>query len=84
MEKVILGSLENEGFEVVLRGGRHYVRYDAGTHMVALREDEISESELGTFSKGGDFVTQALFSIQHRIKQAGGNPYEQNWAPKNV
>ena len=38
--------------EVVLRGGRYFVRYDAGAHCDAWREDEISEQEFVRLKMG--------------------------------
>ena len=36
---------DNEGVVVLKDGSKYYVRYDAGAHQVAMREDENSEDE---------------------------------------
>ena len=39
------GNLQEIGVEVVEREGRLFIRYDAGAHQVAWREDEIDTDE---------------------------------------
>ena len=39
METVIYGNLQSEALEVILREGRYFLRYDAGAHQMAWRED---------------------------------------------
>lgn len=82
-ERVVLGHLANEGLEVVRRDGRCFVRYDAGAHQVAWREDEISENELAAIKSGQQGERRAIFSLQERLSAAGVNPYESNWKPES-
>ena len=84
MVKIVFGSLRDEGLEVVLREGRHYVRYDAGAHVIVWREDEITDSELQAIMQGGEQAHKAMLQMQRRLEQSGVNPYVQNWAPQNV
>ncbi len=80
MEKSVYGNLQSEGLEVVARDGRHFVRYDAGAHQAAWREDELTELELASIKLGGSVQQQAMFDLQRRLEQSGINPYLQNWA----
>jgi hypothetical protein len=79
MEKIIHGNLREQGLEVVSRSGRTFVRYDAGAHVIAWREDEISESELKSIKAGGDIANEAMFSLQRRLQNGGIDPYVSNW-----
>lgn len=60
------------------RGGRFFVRYDAGSHQVVLREDEISEKEVREGSMSEDAAIKMLFALQNRLIHAGINPYASN------
>lgn len=84
MEKIVYGNLDSHGIEVVMRQERYFVRYDAGAHVVAWREDEITESEFQLLSAGGNSELKAMFQIQRRLEQSGVNPYVQNWAPQRA
>jgi len=81
MEEVVFGNLELEGLEIVSRSGRYFVRYDAGSHNVAWREDEITELEVASIRSGRAAEHEAILSLQKRLEATGINPYEQNWAP---
>lgn len=81
MDTVVHGSLAEEGLEVVLRGGRYFVRYDAGTHAVQWREDEISPQELERLRLGGEDEYRVIIELQKRLEAVGENPYQQNWGP---
>jgi hypothetical protein len=81
MELAIYGSLRDQGLEVIKRNDRYFLRYDAGAHMSAWREDEISESEFESISLGGESEKMTILEIQRRIKQSGFDPNQQNWSP---
>jgi len=81
MEEVIFGSLESGGLEIICRGGQYFVRYDAGAHMVAWREDEISEREVALIRSGIAAEYEVILGLQQRLEVTGANPYEQNWVP---
>ena len=83
METVIYGSLQTQGLEVVARDSRLYVRYDAGAHQIAWREDEITDEEFRRLKHGGAAEHDVLIELQARISAAGGDPYRQNWTPRN-
>jgi hypothetical protein len=84
MENRIFGNLAQEGLEVVERDGRYFVRYDAGAHQVAWREDEITAQEFMQLksSQAGEY--QAIIALQRRLQLQGIDPYQKNWEPGSV
>lgn len=64
--------------EVWSRGGRFYVRYDAGAHQVVMREDEISEDDAMQATQGIQAAMKVLFALQHALLEMGINPYVSN------
>lgn len=81
MEAIVYGNLKSEGIEVVSREGRHFVRYDAGAHVVAWREDEVTPQEFAAIAQGGASEHQAILAVQRRLELSGVDPYRQNWTP---
>lgn len=69
---------DDGGVAVLKDGSKYYVRYDAGAHQVAIREDEISEDEAKQVMAGEAEATQVLFAVQRRLTLAGVNPYVSN------
>ena len=82
VENVVYGDLRGSGLEVVVRDGRYFVRYDAGAHAVAWREDELTEQEFAAVKLGGEAEHKAILSMQRRLESAGIEPYRQNWTPR--
>lgn len=82
MEKILCGRLDEQAFEVTERSGRYFVRYDAGAHQIAWREDEITDAELALVESGPEGVSRALLALQQRLAAAGVDPYRSNWSPK--
>lgn len=68
----------DENLSVFKRLGRFFIRYDAGSHQVEIREDEISENEaeIAASSEGG--ATKVLFALQKRLLDKGVDPYKSN------
>ncbi|MGY2257819.1 hypothetical protein [Pseudomonas sp. SDO55104_S430] len=64
--------------EIWARGDRFFVRYDAGSHQVAMREDEISEQEAKNASVSADAAMKMLFILQRRLIDAEVDPYISN------
>lgn len=58
--------------------GRFYALYDAGSHQVVMRRDEITEEEAKLACSGERGATQMLSSLQRRLEQAGMDPYSSN------
>ena len=84
MESIVYGNFNAEGVEVIERGGKHFVRYDAGSHQVALREDEITVFEFAQIKDGGKSQIDVLIQIQKRLAASGVNAYQQNWFPEQT
>jgi len=81
LEKKLFGLvLSTNGVEVVLRDGQYFIRYDAGAHQVAWREDEISAEQAGQVQSGKIGVSQVLAELQCRL---GTDAYISNWNPEN-
>lgn len=72
-------EIYNDGDLVVFRrNARLYIRYDAGSHQIAIREDEISTEEANLVMKSQEEATKVLFALQKRLEQAGLDPYISN------
>lgn len=69
---------DEDGLVVSKRGVKFYVKYDAGAHQIAMREDEISEEEARRVMTDPTEATKVLFELQKRLTQAGINPYAAN------
>lgn len=69
---------DDGSLEIIVKSGRYYLRYDAGAHQVAIREDEISKAEAEQVMSSEDEATKVLFSLQRRLEEAGVKPYESN------
>lgn len=72
-------KLYDDGFLVIFeRDSILFIRYDAGSHQIAMREDEISEAEASLVMQGEKEATKVLFALQERLTKAGIDPYESN------
>ena len=69
---------DDEGITLLKDGSKYYIRYDAGAHQIAIREDEISENEAKQVMAGTAEATQVLFAVQRRLKAASIDPYFSN------
>ena len=81
MEQRVHGDQARQGLEVVSRDGRHFLRYDAGAHQSAWREDEITAEEFAQLRRGPNGEHQTVLDVQRRLQQAGIDPYRPNWTP---
>jgi hypothetical protein len=70
--------------QIFRRGDRFFVRYDAGAHQIAMREDEISEAELGQAMLGREHALQMIFNLENRLVKSGENPYVSNLVKKSA
>ncbi|BBF80610.1 MULTISPECIES: hypothetical protein [Asticcacaulis] len=75
MDKLLF---ELADLQIWRRGNRYFVRYDAGSHQVVIREDEISETEAREGMKSGVAAVKMLHAVQDRLIQQGINPYTSN------
>lgn len=69
---------ETIGLEIWKREGRYFIRYDAGGHQIAIREDGISEEEAGQAMMDEASATKVLFAVQSRLRRAGIDPHVAN------
>jgi hypothetical protein len=81
METRVFGDLQRNGLEVVSRQGRYFVRYDAGAHQVAWREDVITQDEFASLSSSSENERSVILALQERLSGAGIDPYKPNWLP---
>lgn len=77
-EKLFGLELRKDYLEVVRRGGRFFVRYDAGAHQMAWREDEISEQEAMSIGSGRAGEYDVIVRLQRRL---GLDANTSNWLP---
>nr|WP_315447757.1 hypothetical protein [uncultured Pseudomonas sp.] len=64
--------------EICRRHERYFIKYDAGSHVDVMREDEISEPEALTAAMGEEAVMKLLFELQERLIREGVDPYVSN------
>jgi hypothetical protein len=69
---------DNDGLQIRQHGSKFYLRYDAGAHWVAIREDEISKDEATQVMTGSAEATNVLFGLQKRLTLSGINPHVSN------
>ncbi|WP_457447980.1 hypothetical protein [Roseateles sp. P5_E4] len=81
METRVYGDLNAEGLEVVCRAERYFVRYDAGAHQMAWREDEITLDEFNRLRVNRTEEYEVIIELQRRIRSQGNDPNCQNWVP---
>ncbi|TPG72824.1 hypothetical protein [Pseudomonas mandelii] len=75
MDKLIF---QLSDMEIWARGDRFFVRYDAGSHQIVMREDEISEQDVQEALLSNESAMKMLFALQKRLIQAGIDPYVSN------
>ena len=63
------------------KNDKFYIRYDAGSHQVVWREDEITKNEVMIIIKNNSETERILFKVQKRIIENGENPHVSNWTP---
>jgi hypothetical protein len=71
-------ELDKGNLEVVRRGDRYFVRYDAGAHQMAWREDEINEQDAMTVGSGEAGEYDVIVRLQTRLGLDAGTS---NWQP---
>jgi hypothetical protein len=58
--------------------GRFFALYDAGSHQVAMRKDELTKAEADRATQSREDAIQVLFDLQKRLLAAGVDPYVSN------
>lgn len=69
---------EEDYLRVFKRLGRFFIRYDAGAHQIAIREDEISEAEARVAAASSEGATTVLLALQRRLLERGVDAYRPN------
>ena len=69
---------DSDGIQVLRDGDACWIRYDAGAHQIAMREDAISEAEATLAMSGMAGASEVLFALQRRLTEAGTDPYAAN------
>ena len=65
--------------EVFEDGGRYFAVYDAGSHQVAWRKDEISVVDAQLAATGREGALEMLWRLQGRLIKEGVDPYRSNF-----
>jgi len=65
--------------EVFEESGRYFAVYDAGSHQVAWRKDEISIVDAELASTGREGALEMLWRLQKRLMREGVDPYRSNF-----
>lgn len=75
MTKVIFEWADTQ----IIQSGEHFfIRYDAGSHQVVMREDKITAAEAAEAAKSTDAAANLLFKLQRSLLKRGINPYKSN------
>lgn len=67
-----------QDLEIWTDDGKWYASYDAGSHQVVMRKDEITEEEAWFACRGEKESEQMLLALQARLWNAGIDPYSSN------
>jgi hypothetical protein len=60
------------------RNGDFFIRYDAGSHQISIREDNITEDEANKILEDPKSIDKILFDLQFKLKSSGVDPYKSN------
>ncbi|ATQ42864.1 hypothetical protein [Caulobacter mirabilis] len=71
---------QDDGVTLTERSGRFFIRYDAGGHQVAWREDEITAQDARRAMSGPREAEDVLLALQRRLMAEGLDPYRSNLA----
>lgn len=70
---------EGNGVKLIEKSGGFYLRYDAGSHQVEIREDMLSDLDAEKIKTGEpELINQILMKIQAELLKANINPYRSN------
>lgn len=67
--------------EIWQEDNRFYAIYDAGSHQVVMRKDEITEHEALYACEGESSAVNMLVALQARLTRAGIDAYSSNYSP---
>lgn len=70
---------EGNGVKLIEKSGGFYLRYDAGSHQVEIREDMVSRDEAEKIKSGETkLITQVLMRIQTELINSRIDPHKSN------
>ena len=69
---------DDDDLTIFKQNSKFYISYDAGSHQVSIREDEITKEETDLVMQGTKEATKVLLTLQKRLEDAGEKPYESN------
>lgn len=70
---------EGNGVKLIEKSGVFYLRYDAGSHQVEIREDVVSKADAEKIKSGETkLITQVLMRIQTELINSSIDPYKSN------
>ncbi|ASA54584.1 hypothetical protein [Vibrio gazogenes] len=69
---------DEDNIAIFKNDGKYYIRYDAGAHQVAIREDEINEEEASMIINDRSKLMKVLRSLQEHLIKKGEKPYISN------
>lgn len=70
---------EGNGVKLIEKSGVFYLRYDAGSHQVEIREDIVSPVDAEKIKSGElKLINQILIRIQTELLNSNINPYKSN------
>lgn len=79
-ETVFDGKFEHN-IEIVKRDSNYFIRYDAGSHHVFWREDEISASDFLLIKRSVSNIMPVLIKLQKDLLNKGVDAYISNFKP---
>ena len=74
--KILLKKFSD--LEIWRDGNRYYAVYDAGTHQVTMRRDDLTEDEAKLACTDDESAIRMLFALQKRLVEQGQDPYVSN------
>jgi hypothetical protein len=69
---------KDDGVIVSSENGKYHIQYDAGSHQIAMRKDEISKDDAENLAADPATIEDILFSLQKRLIAQGIDPYKSN------
>lgn len=69
---------EDDHLIIFKESEKYFLRYDAGSHQISIREDEITKMETQMIMKSFEDASKVLFILQDRLLASGIKPYLSN------
>jgi hypothetical protein len=69
---------KDDGVMVSSENGKYHIQYNAGSHQIAMRQDEISKDDAESIAADAAVIEDILFALQMRLIAQGIDPYTSN------